>query len=175
GIDAKTLEHIFEPFFTTKEVGKGTGLGLAMVYGIVKQHNGFIEVNSTLGRGTTFCVYLPVGHGVPKAAEERAMEGLRGGHETILVAEDSEGLLEAVHEILQTLGYKVVLAHDGAEAVQVFEKMHREVDLAILDIVMRELNGPDVHTRMCAMRPDVPVIFMTGYADEEIVKEARTH
>ncbi len=166
GMDAATLEHIFEPFFTTKEMGKGTGLGLATVYGIVKQHKGFIDVDSAPGQGSLFRVYLPSGAGLGKAPEERADDTLRGGHERILVAEDNEGLRNVAKEILETLGYQVVLAKDGAEAVRIFENIHERIDLIFMDVVMPGLNGPEAYAQMCRVKPNVPVVFATGYATE---------
>src|SRR5216684_4616166 len=166
GMDAATLEHIFEPFFTTKEMGKGTGLGLATVYGIVKQHKGFIDVDSAPGQGSIFRVYLPSGAGLGKAPEERADDTLRGGHERILVAEDNEGLRNVAKEILETLGYEVVLAKDGAEAVRIFENIHERIDLIFMDVVMPGLNGPEAYAQMCRVKPNVPVVFATGYATE---------
>ncbi|HLZ11035.1 MAG TPA: response regulator [Candidatus Acidoferrum sp.] len=166
GIEAGTLEHIFEPFFTTKEMGRGTGLGLATVYGIVKQHKGFIDVDSTPGEGTAFQVYLPLGEGTPEIQEKRQKPVLRGGHERILIAEDNEGLREAAKEILESLGYRVMIAKDGADAVRLFEENHSSIDLVFLDVVMPHLNGPEAYIRMCAIKPEVPVIFTTGYASE---------
>lgn len=166
GMDATTLEHIFEPFFTTKEMGRGTGLGLATVYGIVKQHKGFIDVDSTPGQGTAFHVYLPLGEGPPEIQERGHRDALRGGSEGILLAEDNEGLREAAKEILESLGYRVMLAKDGTEAVRMFEENHASIDLVLLDVVMPHLNGPDAYTRMSAIKTDLPVIFTTGYASE---------
>ena len=174
GMDAETLAHIFEPFFTTKEIGRGTGLGLATVYGIVKQHKGFIDVDSTLGQGTAFRVYLPLGNG-PADQPERPMIGaLRGGTEGILIAEDNDDLREAAQEILVSLGYKVIAAKDGEEAVRAFEHHVNEIHLVFLDVVMPKLNGPDAYLKMAALRPGMPVIFTTGYATEINLVPIRT-
>jgi signal transduction histidine kinase len=175
GMDAETLEHIFEPFFSTKEMGKGTGLGLATVYGIVKQHKGFITVDSVRGQGTTFQVYLPAGRGIAEERHKRLQGPLKGGHETILVAEDNEGLREAAKEILESLGYQVILASDGGAAVRIFEQEHESINLVLLDVVMPFLNGPDAYTQMCAIRTDIPVIFTTGYATEMALMAARSN
>lgn len=175
GMDAETLEHIFEPFFSTKEMGKGTGLGLATVYGIVKQHKGFITVDSARGKGTSFQVYLPVGRGIPEGAQKRLQGVTKGGHEKILVAEDNESLREAAKEILESLGYQVILAADGAEAVRLFEQERESIDLALLDVVMPHLNGPDAYAQMCAIRSEVAVIFTTGYATEISLVEVRSN
>ncbi|MFZ0883805.1 MAG: response regulator [Candidatus Acidiferrales bacterium] len=165
GMDAATLDRIFEPFFTTKEMGKGTGLGLATVYGIVRQHGGFLHVYSELNIGTTFRVYLPVAPSSVKAAAVAEETGpIRGGSETILVAEDHEGLRELARETLSNLGYDVVVACDGEQAIREFQKHGDRIDLLLLDVVMPKINGPEAYARMSAERPDVPVIFATGYS-----------
>jgi PAS domain S-box-containing protein len=167
GMDAKVLEHVFEPFFTTKQIGKGTGLGLATVYGIVKQHGGFINVYSEPEHGTTFKVYFPVAVGESQARKEpETEESARGGSETILVAEDHVGISTMARELLERLGYHVLLAADGEEAVRIFEQEKDRIALALLDVVMPKLSGPEAYTRMCAIRPDLPVIFSTGYSAE---------
>jgi signal transduction histidine kinase len=167
GMDKTILEHIFEPFFTTKGEGQGTGLGLATVYGIVKQHNGCVDVASELNQGTTFRVYLPVGTG-PAMARERISKGsVKGGTETILIAEDNEGLAEAAREMLLSFGYTVLLARSGAEALQLFEEKHNSIALVLLDVAMPGMTGPEVYSRMCAIKPDTPVVFATGYSAEE--------
>jgi CheY-like chemotaxis protein len=166
GMDAETLTHIFEPFFTTKEIGRGTGLGLATVYGIVKQHKGFIDVDSTPGQGTAFRVYLPLGNGPAETSEKQVVFTMRGGSECILIAEDNDDLREAAQEILQSLGYRVVAAKNGEEAVRVFEQHADAVDLAFLDVVMPKLNGTDAYMQMTARKPALPVLFTTGYASE---------
>lgn len=167
GMDAKTLEHVFEPFFTTKQLGKGTGLGLATVYGIVKQHGGFINVYSEPGQGTTFRVYFPVAAGeAPAQREVVAEEPVRGGAETLLVAEDHVGISTMAKELLERLGYKVLLAGDGEEALRLFAQEQEHVALVLLDVVMPKLNGPEAYARMCAARPTLPVIFATGYSAE---------
>ncbi len=170
GMKPDVAEHIFEPFFTTKGPGKGTGLGLATVYGIVKQHDGFINVYSEPGEGATFKVYFPVAESAEvESAAELPLEKVRGGKETILVAEDHEGLRELVSETLQALGYTVLLAADGEEAVQLFEQHRDEVDLLVLDVVMPRMRGPEAYSRIQALRPDIPAIFCTGYSTESPV------
>jgi signal transduction histidine kinase len=167
GMDEATLEHIFEPFFTTKREGHGTGLGLATVYGIVKQHNGCIDVVSKLNQGTTFRVYLPIGTG-PAETRERLAQGIvKWGTETILIAEDNEGLAEAAREMLISFGYTVLAAGSGAEAVRIFEEKNDAIALVLLDVVMPGMTGPEAYARICAVRPDVPVVFTTGYSAEE--------
>jgi two-component system cell cycle sensor histidine kinase/response regulator CckA len=166
GMDAATTERVFEPFFTTKEVGKGTGLGLATVYGVVKQHGGFIHLYSELGKGTTFRIYLPATSGAPEPREPKTDECTPKGTETILLAEDNEGLREAAHEMLQRLGYRVILASNGAEAIELFKANSRQIDLVILDIVMPHLSGPAAYSQMAAIQPDLRAVFATGYTAE---------
>ena len=167
GMDAKTAERIFEPFFTTKGPSKGTGLGLATVFGIVKQHDGFIHVYSEPGEGATFRIYFPVAS--PAEKEEPAVPAqaaVKGGSETILVADDHEGLRDLLGESLHALGYHVLLASDGEEALQQFTDHQKEIDLVVLDVIMPKLRGPDAYNRMSALRPGLPVIFCTGYGAE---------
>jgi signal transduction histidine kinase len=175
GMDAETLAHIFEPFFTTKEMGQGTGLGLATVYGIVKQHKGFIDVDSTPGEGTAFRVYLPLGNGPAEASDKPAVFTMRGGSECILLAEDNDDLRDAAQEILHSLGYRVITAKDGAEALRVFEQEKHIIDLVFLDVVMPKLNGPDAYLQMATLKPSLPVLFTTGYASEVSLVPIRTH
>jgi len=167
GMDAATLDRIFEPFFTTKDTGKGTGLGLATVYGIVSQHGGFLHVYSEVGIGTTFRTYLPViaaAEKTPVSVEES--RPARGGAETILIAEDHEGLRELARETLANLGYDILLASDGEEAVRVFQANRERIDLLLLDVVLPKINGPEAYARISAEKEDVPVIFATGYSPE---------
>lgn len=167
GMDAATLDRIFEPFFTTKEIGKGTGLGLATVYGIVRQHGGFLNVHSEPGVGSTFRVYIPVS--TAPAASPAPVENTRpihGGSETLLVAEDHEGLRHLAQETLVGLGYVVVLAVDGEQALQEFRSHRDHIDLALLDVVLPKLSGPEVYARICEEKPDLPVIFATGYSPD---------
>ena len=168
GMDEETRSQVFEPFFTTKEVGKGTGLGLATVYGIVKQHDGMIDVYSEVGKGTTFKVYLPI---VERQAEEvgNKIEGpARGGTETLLFAEDHESLRRMTLELLETAGYTVLVATDGQEALEVFEAHADEISLVLLDVVMPKLSGRDVCDRIRAINPDVRTLFTSGYSANAI-------
>ena len=166
GMDSATAERIFEPFFTTKEMGRGTGLGLATVYGIVKQHNGFIYVYSEPGKGTSFRVYLVAEAGAHEGREIKREERLLRGTETILLADDHEGLGESAREMLQRLGYETILAHDGLEALQRFNANRDRIDLLLLDVVMPKLSGPEVYAQITALKPDAKVIFTTGYTSE---------
>jgi two-component system cell cycle sensor histidine kinase/response regulator CckA len=167
GMDNTTMDQIFEPFFTTKEMGKGTGLGLATVYGIVKQHGGFIQVYSEIRKGSTFRVYLPraVGEVESKKAKTQLAPVPRGT-ETILVAEDHTGNREIAKEVLERLGYRVLCANDGEAAVKLFEANAEQIALVLLDIIMPKLQGPDVLERIRARKPGVPALLTTGYSTE---------
>jgi len=173
GISPDIIDRIFEPFFTTKEVGRGTGLGLATAYGIVKQHDGFIEVYSELGRGSIFKVYLPAATGTPAASPESAPdEMVRGGKETILLAEDHSGNLEMTDEILRKLGYRVISAKDGEEALQRFREHQNEVSLLLLDVIMPRMSGAQAYEEICASKPGMPVIFISGYSEESALLDS---
>jgi CheY-like chemotaxis protein len=161
GIDTTTLKKIFDPFFTTKEVGKGTGLGLSTVYGIVKQHNGYITVYSEPNRGTTFHIYLPITNEIGKA-ENLELAPMKGGNETILIAEDSETVRGLISKVLSEYGYGTVEAIDGADAVERFKKIAK-IDLIILDSIMPKRNGREAYDEIRKIKPDIRVIFMSGY------------
>lgn len=169
GMDAATRERIFEPFFTTKGTGKGTGLGLATVYGIVKQHNGFIQVESEPGLGSAFRIFLPVS-ATPAAGEIRtpALDDspVRGGTETILLADDHDGVCEMAQSVLTEKGYHVLLAHDGEEAVEVFTAHRDRISLVLLDVIMPRRSGPEVFAAIKVLKPDISVVFATGYSNE---------
>ncbi|OGW40734.1 MAG: hypothetical protein A2010_16140 [Nitrospirae bacterium GWD2_57_9] len=164
GMDARTASRVFEPFFTTKEMGRGTGLGLSIVYGIVKQHEGYINVYSEPGRGTTFKIYLPL---ASLSGEELArinrIDDPRGGSETILVAEDDASLRQLVQSVLTQFGYRVIEAVDGEDAVAKIRGHKHEIDLLLLDVIMPKKNGKDVHEEALKMMPGVPTIFASGY------------
>jgi signal transduction histidine kinase/HAMP domain-containing protein len=171
GMDSATMARIFEPFFTTKEVGKGTGLGLATVYGIVKQHEGWVEVSSEVGRGTTFNVFFPASSEPVKAPppEEAALAAaVRGGHETILVVEDEPLLRDMAHLILQDCGYQVLEAGSAAEALQVWERQTGAIDLVLTDVVMPGgMSGRELAVKLLASQPRLKIIFTSGYNVEE--------
>ncbi len=166
GMDAETKARIFEPFFTTKEVGKGTGLGLATVYGVVKQTGGFIWVESSPDKGATFEIYLPVS---TRQVEKTDMAGTAkpfpGGKETILLVEDETGVRELASEFLRSAGYTILEANDGASALAIANEHGGPIELLLTDMVMPRMNGKDLAQKVCAMRADIRVVFMTGYAD----------
>jgi signal transduction histidine kinase len=166
GMDEAVMEQIFEPFFTTKEQGRGTGLGLATCQGIVQQHGGFIDVDSALGRGSMFRVYLPAVAGQVKFRRPPREEPVRGGTETLLLAEDHEGLREVARERLEALGYHVLVAADGEEALALFRAQRAQIDLVILDMVMPRMGGVDAYLEMSSGERPVRALFTTGYAQE---------
>ena len=170
GMDAETQARIFEPFFTTKEVGKGTGLGLATVYGIVKQSEGSIWVYSEVGRGTTFKIYLPSveGHVKEVAAGIEDLELLRGA-ETVLVVEDEEVVREMATEILRESGYHVLEAKHANEALTLAAQYDGEIHLMLTDVVMPQMSGRDLAEQLTPLRPDMKVLYMSGYTDDAIV------
>ena len=169
GMDEDTKAHIFEPYFTTKEVGKGVGLGLATVYGIIRQSGGDIQVESGLGTGTMFTIWLPR---VPEAkpSEELPELVLDGppGKETILVVEDEEPVLTLVRETLEDAGYKVLVASDGEEALALLSRNEEPIHLLLTDIVMPKIGGKTLATRAASRHPEMQILFMTGYFDTDI-------
>ena len=173
GIAPENLRRIFEPFFTTKEVGKGTGLGLATVYGIVRQHQGWIEVDSKLGKGTTFCIYLPLEMGVQEAADSPELaQPVKGGKETILVVEDEAPVRELVCQLLAAHGYQILHAESGAKALELWQNCKDKVDLVLTDMVMPDrINGRELAERLWAERPDLKVIFTSGYSAEVVGRD----
>jgi len=170
GIPKEQLQDIFEPFFTTKEVGMGTGLGLAMSYGVVREHGGVLDVESEVGKGSVFGVYLPLVQPqaiTVKASDEKPV--IHGGGETILLADDERHVRETVAEVLQTIGYKVLLAKDGREAMDIFKTNQENIAITMLDVVMPHCGGIQLAEQIREMNPDMPVIFMTGYDNEQVL------
>lgn len=176
GMSAEVMEHIFEPFYTTKGAGKGTGLGLSMVYGIVNQHRGMVDVYSEVGIGTTFKVYLPVGESLPEEMVSPAVLEVSGGGETILLAEDEETVLFLAVELLETKGYRVLTAANGEDVVRLFAEHQDEVDLVMLDVVMPKMGGRAAFGKIRAMSPHVPILFSTGFSanhlDEDFIRDS---
>jgi CheY-like chemotaxis protein len=164
------MARIFEPFFTTKEVGKGTGLGLATVYGIVKQHEGWVEVSSEPGQGTTFSVFFPASSEPLRAPppEVALAAAVRGGHETILVVEDEPVLRDMAQLILRDCGYRVLEAGSGPEALQVWECHRGGIDLVLTDVVMPGgMSGRELAVKLLASHPRLKIIFTSGYNVDE--------
>ncbi len=175
GMDMKTLEHIFDPFFTTKEVGKGTGLGLAMVYGIVKSHEGYIMCASEPGDGTTFKIYFPVMEGIPARFETEAKNNeatSERGSETILLVDDEEILRDIGRDILETFGYTVLLAPDGESALELYKERRKHISLVILDLIMPGMGGKQCLEKLLKINPDTKVVIASGYSIDGHAKDA---
>jgi len=167
GMDAETCKKIFEPFFTTKEMGKGTGLGLSIVYGVIKQHNGFINVYSESGKGTTFRIYLLLD--TEEHANSKEMPDLdypRMGNETVLVAEDDAFIRQFTDSILRKFGYNVIFANNGAEAVEKFKANSEKIHIIVMDMIMPIKSGKEAYEEIRKLRPDVKVLFMSGYSPD---------
>jgi CheY-like chemotaxis protein len=172
GITPQIREHIFEPFFTTKEIGKGTGLGLATVYGIVKSHAGLIYVDTEPGRGTSFQIYLPT---TQEKEEKQTISAeatcqLPPCPATILMAEDDDMVRSLALEVLEDAGYTVIEAVDGAEAVELFKEHRDSIDLVLLDVIMPKMSGQQAWEKIHEISPDLPVIFSSGYSFNELKK-----
>ena len=166
-MDEETKRRIFEPFFTTKETGKGTGLGMSIVYGIVKQHHGFLNVYSEPGAGTVIRIWLPLiekGE-APSAAPAVPLE-VRGGTETILVAEDEASVRTLLSTILSDAGYDVILAEDGQDAIEKFTADPTRVSLVLMDMIMPRKSGREAFEEIRKLRPEVRVLFSSGYSPE---------
>jgi len=171
GIDERIKPHIFEPFFTSKEKGKGTGLGLATVYGIVKQSGGHIRVESQLGAGAVFRIYYPRVSGavLPNALPKREIQG--GGTETVLLVEDEAAVRRVVGDMLQRLGYTLLDAPDSRTAQKLVSEYEKPIQLLVTDVVMPEVSGRELARRLRTVRRDLKVLFMSGYADDAIMRQ----
>jgi CheY-like chemotaxis protein len=165
-MDEKTKERIFEPFFTTKEMGHGTGLGLASVYGIIKNHNGFINVYSEKGKGATFNIYLPASSSGDEKDEYRASDVADDilCTETILLVDDEDMVLNVAGDMLKTMGYTVMTASDGSTAVNTYSDHHQRIDLVMLDMVMPDMSGGDVFDEIKRINPQAKVLLSSGYS-----------
>ncbi len=168
GMDEETLQHIFEPFFTTKELGKGTGLGLSVAFGIMENHDGFIDVQSEIGKGTTFYLYFPVKSSHPELnGEDMTDKETTGGKEKILIIEDEEMLRDLAREVLASKGYEVITAVDGEEGINVFTKNQHDIKLVVSDLGLPKLSGKDVLKKVKSINPAVKFIVATGFIDPE--------
>ncbi|NQU08235.1 MAG: PAS domain S-box protein, partial [Candidatus Abyssubacteria bacterium] len=170
GMDKESMQRMFEPFFTTKEHGKGTGLGLSMVYGVVKNHGGFLNVYSKVGKGTTVKVYLPAS-GKTETIRPTRTEALTGGNELILVVDDEEPIRSLAKEILEAYGYRVLLAEDGVGAVNVFKEHMDDINLVILDMVMPRMGGREAFLQMRQLDPQTKALLSTGYSQDGRAQE----
>ena len=168
GIDEETMKHIFEPFFTTKEIGKGTGLGLATVYGIVRQSGGYIDIQSREGSGTTVAIFLPRIDESPKAADKKEMTAVKGKNETVLFVEDDDMVRNMVSAVLKQYGYNVIEAENGSVAITHCER-EQKIDLMITDVVMPGKSGPELVRQISTLQPDMKILYVSGYTDEAIV------
>jgi CheY-like chemotaxis protein len=174
GMNAEARARIFEPFFTTKAVGKGTGLGLAVAFTVVKEWGGFIDVVSTPGRGSTFAIWLPANYQTPRSAPvkpQTSPHARREGQAMILYAEDNEAARRATTTLLTDRGYRVLAAPDGDEAVRLFDAHSDEIELALLDVLMPGRDGGEVFRHVRERRPDLPTIFCSGYASPTIDRD----
>ncbi|HSY99338.1 MAG TPA: PAS domain S-box protein [Terriglobales bacterium] len=168
GMDSDTLSHIFEPFFTTKDPGKGTGLGLSMVYGIIKQNNGYIMAYSEPGRGTTFKIYFPRSEETLPASLT-ARKAIQGGTETILLVEDEVALRELTRLLLEDAGYTVLESPGVEEAIATAKDLHLKIDLLLTDVVMPRIDGRELASQLVALRPNLKILYMSGYTDDVLV------
>jgi signal transduction histidine kinase len=171
GMDEQTRSKIFEPFFTTKELGRGTGLGLAIVYGVVKQHNGYINVYSEPGKGTTFRLYFPAVETAAETLSAPVYHAIIEGTETVLLAEDEPAVRNLAKTILEEYGYKIILAEDGEDALAKFRASPEAIDLLVLDVMMPKKNGKEVYDEIRETRPDIKALFMSGYTANVIHKK----
>ncbi len=172
GMDSALMEHIFEPFFTTKEMGKGTGLGLSTVYGIVKQHSGFINVYSEPGKGTSFRIYLPRSGDISEIREEKLkkkkLKEELDGNETVLVVEDNDLVRDLACDILRKRGYMIISAKNGRECLDILADYEDQIDLLLTDVIMPDMNGKELYDSLILSRPGLPVIYMSGYTEDVI-------
>ena len=158
-----TLERIFDPFFTTKGMGRGSGLGLASAYGIIKNHGGFIQVHSEKGHGSIFNIYLPASP--KKVIEEEELTGdILKGSETVLLVDDEDMIIEVAEQLLKHLGYRVLMAGSGKEAIKIYQEESQHIDMVILDMVMPEMGGGETYDALKMLNPKVKVLLSSGYS-----------
>jgi signal transduction histidine kinase/ActR/RegA family two-component response regulator len=168
GIDEKTKDHIFEPFFTTKERGRGTGLGLSVVYGVVNYHRGFIDVQSKIGEGTTFTIYFPVPFQKPEAPRVKESRSTQGGQEIVLLVEDEDALLGLLQMVVEGRGYRTLAARDGEEAVATFMNHREDIQLVLTDMGLPRLGGFEACLKMRKINPKLKILFASGFLDPRI-------
>ena len=164
GMDEETQQHIFEPFFTTREMGRGTGLGLASAYGIIKNHGGIINAYSKKGEGATFNIYLPASQREVTTKEKKLADEILKGTETVLLVDDEDMILNVGQEMLTAIGYKVSVARSGKEAIELYEKNKDQIDIIILDMIMPDVSGGDVYDRLKEINPNIRVLLSSGYS-----------
>ncbi len=171
GMSSESRSHLFEPFYTTKEVGKGTGLGLAIVYGIVKNHQGYIKLESEAGRRTTFHIYLPLKALTVRKAKRKKQMKIPRGSETILLVEDDDAVRHATRVLLEEFGYTVLEAADGLEALAVFAEHRDQVRLLLCDLIMPKKNGNETRAGIVKLKPGIKTLFMSGYTSDIIARK----
>ncbi|HCI82158.1 MAG TPA: hypothetical protein DHW02_20995 [Ktedonobacter sp.] len=167
GMDTATLDKIFDPFFTTKELGRGTGLGLSVVHGIVGQHEGFIDVESTLDVGTTFSIYLPIVNRIATKQETKQTQSIEHGHETVLLVEDDPDLRYLMGEVLTDYGYTIISASDGVEGLRLFHQHDTQIALIISDMMTPQMSGRELREHVLQSNPDTRFLFMSGYSADQ--------
>jgi len=170
GMDQEVLDHIFEPFFTTKEQGKGTGLGLATVYGIMRQNGGFINVYSEIGQGTTFNLYFPRLHGAISTGSQKKVVTVRRGTGNVLLVEDNDMVRQVTISYLEQLGYQVIPAHSPQAGIALCENPLIQIDIILTDVVMPGMSGKEMLDRIAAIRPGTKALFMSGYTADLVAK-----
>jgi two-component system cell cycle sensor histidine kinase/response regulator CckA len=163
GMDKETQQKIFDPFFTTKEMDRGTGLGLASAYGIIKNHSGFIEVSSEINKGAAFSFYLPQSEKKVTKKKKRSKKVLTGD-EKILLVDDEDMIINETSKLLETIGYSVLVAKSGKEAIKIYQENDEKIDLVILDIVMPEMGGGEVYDNLKRINPQIKVLLSSGYS-----------
>jgi CheY-like chemotaxis protein len=169
GMDKETQERVFEPFFTTKAMGKGTGMGLASAFGIIKNHSGIINLTSMLAKGTTFFIYLPASER-PAEIDTSTEGSIRMGSETILIVDDEDHVLDACEAMLNRLGYQTILAQNGKKAVEIFQNENANIDLIMLDMIMPGMDGLTAYEHFKEINTDVKVILSSGYSITDNIK-----
>ena len=169
GMDKATQKRVFDPFFTTKEKSRGTGLGLASAYGIIKNHDGLINVYSEIGKGATFNIYLPISEKEVKKEKEIFGELIKGA-ETLLLIDDEEMIIEVGQELLENLGYTVLSAKSGKEAIETYQKNREKIDMVLLDMIMPEMGGSETYDLLKAIDPDIKVLLSSGYSIDGLAK-----